>query len=211
MTMSTWREPQTYNSQGLVRMTDSLNSSQAKLISQPGSDSSLDSSQEEIVPKLFLAMSNGLHPSLITEMFQSFKSSKQVTQFLTNIFTHGLKTDQVEMSIILAKQFHSHKYYTRAMASSMEVLLKTHTMLDTGHLVRLVSDVYQRLGSLRDNLTPLLVDTLVKWVSPTMYRKKEVMLAVGAKNLIKKTGPISLSRGLGQDTSWCLPRLRQGF
>ena len=87
MTMSTWREPETYNSQGLVWKTDSLNSSQAKLISQPGSDSSLDSYQEEIVPKLFLAMSNGLHPSLITEMFQSSKSSKQVTQFLANIFT----------------------------------------------------------------------------------------------------------------------------
>ena len=33
------------------------------------------------------------------------------------------------------------------------------------------------------------MDTLVKWVSPTMDRKKEVMLAVGAKNMIKKTGP----------------------
>ena len=50
-------------------------------------------------------------------------------------------------------------------------------------------DISQRLGSLSDNLTPLLVDTLVKWVSPTMDRKKEVMLAVGAKNMIKKTGP----------------------
>ena len=82
------------------------------------------------------------------------------------------------MSIILDEQFHSHTYYTRAMMNTMEVLLKSHTMLDTGHLVRLVSDVYQRLGSLRDNLTPLLVDTLVKWVSPTMDGKREVMLAL---------------------------------
>ena len=142
MTMSTWREPETYNSQGLVRMTDSLNSSQAKLISLPGSDSSLDSSQEEIVPKLFLAMSNGIPPSLITEMFQSSMSSKQVTQFLSNIFTHGLKTGQVEMSIILAKQFHSHKYYTSSMVNTtMKVLWKSHTTLDT---FGLVSDIYQR-------------------------------------------------------------------
>ena len=42
---------------------------------------------------------------------------------------------------------------------------------------------------MRDNLTPLLVDILVKWVSPTMDGKREVMLAVGAKNLIKQTGP----------------------
>ena len=79
-------------------------------------------------------MSNGLHLSLITEMFQSSKSSKQVTQFLSNIFTHGLKTDQVEKSIIIAKLFHSHNYYTRAIVNPMDVLLKLHTMLDTGHL-----------------------------------------------------------------------------
>ena len=98
--------------------------------------------------------------------FQSSKSSNQLTQFLTNIFAHGLITDQVEISIILAKQFHSLTYYTRAMMNTMKVLLKLHTMLK----VRLVSDVYQRLGSLRDNLTPLLVDSLVKWLFPTMVQ-----------------------------------------
>ena len=42
------------------------------------------------------------------------------------------------------------------------------------------------------------MDTLVKWVSPTMYRNKEVMLAVVAKNLIKKKGPIIIqSSGSG--------------
>ena len=46
--------------------------------------------------------------------------------------------------------------------------------------------------NMRDNLSPLLVDTLVKWMSPTMDRKKEVMLAVGAKNLIKQTGPTDI-------------------
>jgi hypothetical protein len=103
---------------------------------------------------------------------------------LTNIFAQGLKTDQVEMSIILAKQFHSLTYYTRAMMNTMEVLLRAHTMLNTGHLLCLL----EAAGSMRDNLSPLLVDTLVKWMSPIMDRKKEVMLAVGAKNLIKQTG-----------------------
>jgi hypothetical protein len=65
--------------------------------------------------------------------FQSSKSSNQLTQFLTNIFAHGLITDQVEISIILAKQFHSLTYYTRAMMNTMKVLLKSHTMLKTGH------------------------------------------------------------------------------
>ena len=34
-----------------------------------------------------------------------------------------------------------------------------------------------------------MVDTLLKWVSPKVDRKKEIMLAVGAKRIILKTGP----------------------
>ena len=49
--------------------------------------------------------------------------------------------------------------------------------------------VHEILGSARDILTPLLVDTLVKWVSPKVDRKKEIMLAVGAKKMTLKTGP----------------------
>ena len=166
--MSECCQPVTYNSQGLVRQTDSLNSSQANLISQPVSDCSLDLSLEDMVPKMFLAMSNGLHPSLVTEMFQNFKSLKQLVQLMTNIFSHGVKADQVETSIVMAKQFNSHKYYTMAMVDSMDVLLRSHARLDIGLLVTLLSDVYEILGSGRDSLTPLLVDTLVKQVSPTV-------------------------------------------
>ena len=64
---------------------------------------------------MFLAVSNGLHLSLVMEMFISSKTFKQLTQLMTNIFSHGVQTDQVEISIELAKQFHSYKYYTRTM------------------------------------------------------------------------------------------------
>ena len=109
--MSDWREPETYNSKGLVSKVDSLNSSQANMINQPGFDSSLNSSFEQSVPQLFLATSNGLHPSLVTEIFQGSKSPKQLTQFLISIFSHGLKTGQVDISLSLAKQFRPHKLF----------------------------------------------------------------------------------------------------
>ena len=35
--------------------------------------------------------------------------------------------------ITMAKQFNSHMYYTRSMMNTMEVLLKSHTMLHTGN------------------------------------------------------------------------------
>ena len=89
--MAGYSEPETFNSQGLVRK-DSLNSSQANLFSQPGSDGSLDSSVENYVPRLFLAMSNGLHPALATEMFHSsmnLNTPKQLSQYLTIIFSQA--------------------------------------------------------------------------------------------------------------------------
>ena len=47
--------------EGLIRKTSSLNSSQSKLISQPGSETS----REEIVPKLFLAISSADEQDLL--------------------------------------------------------------------------------------------------------------------------------------------------
>ena len=65
----------------------------------------------------------------------------------------------------------------------MEVLLRPLARLDIGHLVTLLSDVYKMFGSARGSLTPMLVDTLDKSVSPTVNRRKEIMLTVGAKNM----------------------------
>ena len=95
------------------------------------------SSLEDMVPEMFLAVSKGLHSSLVMEMFISSKTFKQLTQLMTNIFSHGVQTDQVEISIELAKQFHSYKYYTRTMVDSMEELLfgKVKTELVGGGLV----------------------------------------------------------------------------
>ena len=65
----------------------------------------------------------------------------------------------------------------------MEVLLRPLARLDIGRLVTLLSDVYKMFGSARGSLTPMLVDTLDKSVSPTVNRRKEIMLTVGAKNM----------------------------
>ena len=126
----------TYNSQDLVRKTESLNSSQVKLISQPGSDSSLDSSQqEEIVPKLFTGYVQWYPPLSDHRDVPELQVIQAGDTVLGQHLHHGLKANhQVEKSIIMAKLFHSHNYYTRAMVNPMDVLSRLHTMLDTGHL-----------------------------------------------------------------------------
>ena len=154
--MAGYSEPETFNSQGLVRKEDSLNSSHANLYSQPGSDSSLDSSVEKIIPRLFLAVSNGLHPALSTGMFQ-IDSSKQLDHILANILCHGVKTGQVDMSLLLARQFHSHKHYTMALVNSMNIVLVTQARLDIGKLASLLSCLYNELGSAKDCLTPTCI------------------------------------------------------
>ena len=121
---------------------------------------------------------------LLSQMFHSSKSLKQLTKVLTIIFSHGVKTDQVVISIVLAKQLQFQKLYIRALVDSMEVLLRPLARLDIGHLVTLLSDVYKMVGSARESLTPMLVDTLDKWVFATVHRKKEIMLTVGAKNML---------------------------
>ena len=156
-------------------------------------------------------MYNGLYPSLVTEMFHSSKSLKQLTKVLTIIFSHGVKTDQVVISIVLAKQLQFHKLYIRALVDSMEVLLRPLARLDIGHLVTLFSDVYKMVGSARESLTPMLVDTLDKWVFATVHRKKEIMLTVGAKNMLgylvcRENGfyfyfPVSDNCTIGSDSS----------
>ena len=157
--MSDWKQPETFNSQDLVSKADSLNSSHANLIDQSGLDldSSLDSSFELSVPQLFLATSNGLHPSLVTKMFQSSKSVKQLTQFLTSIFSHGLKTGQVDISLSLAKQFRPRKYIPTAVVNSVGLLAQSHVRVSLmGNLVVLIIAVYQMLGPGKDILTPVL-------------------------------------------------------
>ena len=187
--MAGYSEPETFNSQGLVRKGDSIDSSQANLISQPGSDCSLDSSVENYVPRLFLAMSNGLHPALATEMFHSsMNTPKQLSQYLTIIFSHGLKTGQVSMSLLLARQFHSYMHYTMAIVNSMSVMV-TQARLDTIHLASLLSSVYKELGSAKDCMTPLIVDTLVRWGTPSMDKRRELLQAKGAKQIIQQAGP----------------------
>jgi hypothetical protein len=180
----------TYNSQGLVRKTESLNSSQVKLISQPGSDSSLDSSQqEEIVPKLFTGYVQWYPPLSDHRDVPELQVIQAGDTVLGQHLHHGLKANhQVEKSIIMAKLFHSHNYYTRAMVNPMDVLSRLHTMLDTGHFVRLVSDVSQRLGS-EGQPDPPAGGHLGQVGVPHHGQEEGGDVSSGAKNMIKKTRP----------------------
>ena len=138
------------------------------------------SSLEEMVPEMFLAVFNGLYPSLVMEMFISSKTFKQLTQLMTNIFSHGVQTDQVEISIELAKQFHSYKYYTRTMVDSMEELLfgKVKTELVGGGLVA--------------ETRAVLVDIIV-------IMGRQVMLKVKGKHIVScEQQEDSLPRGRGE-------------
>ena len=51
----------------------------------------------------------------------------------------------MEISIELSKQFHSYKYYTRALVDSMEELVKSHTSLDIGLLVSILCHEHEIL------------------------------------------------------------------
>lgn len=191
--MSDWKELETYNSQGLVTKADSLNSSKASLVSQAGDDSSLDISYEQSMPQLFQATANGLHPSLVSKMFHiSSKSSKHLSQFLNRVFSHGLKTGELETCLLLVQQFQQHRYYNRAMASTLDFIVKSNISLNKmEYLVMLMTEVYQMLEPAgQEPLTHVMVDTLVRWLTPKqMDRKRELMLVGSAKTIITKTGP----------------------
>ena len=90
------------------------------------------------------------------------------------------------MSLLLTKQFHSYKHYTMAMVNSINMV--TQAKLDTSHLASLLSSVYKELGSAKDCLTPLLLDTLVSWVTPSLDKWRELVQAKGAKQIIQQTG-----------------------
>jgi len=193
--MSDWRLPETYNSHGLVNKVDSCNSSEANLVYQSGLDSSLDSSFEKTLPTLFMATANGLHPSLVTDMFsKSFKSSKHLIQFLTSVFSHGIKTGQLEGCLMLAKQFNHHKSYSKAIVKSVENLTKSIVsvgMIDNlGVLIIEIFEILEMMMSTgKDLLISVIVDTLVKWVSPREDKKREVTMAINVKKIISKKGP----------------------
>jgi len=196
--MSDWRLPETYNSHGLVYKVDSCNSSEADLVYQSGLDSSLDSSFEKTLPTLFMATANGLHPSLVTNMFS--KSSEHLIQFLTGVFTHGLKTGQLESCLLLVKQFNHHKSYSKAIVKSVDNLTKSIVsagMID--NLGTLIIELFEMLDKMMSTgkalFVTVIVDTLVKWVSPREDKKREITMAINAMKIISRTGP-----AIGQTT-----------
>jgi len=191
--MSDWKELETYNSQGLVTKVDSLNSSKASLVSQAGDDSSLDISYEQSMSELYLATANGLHPSLVSKMFHiSSKSSKHLSQFLNRVFSHCLRTGELETCLLLVKQFQQHRYYSKAIVSTLDFIVKSNiSMNKMEYLVMLMTRVYQMLEPAgQELLTHVMVDTLVRWLTPKQLdRKRELMLVVSAKTIITKIGP----------------------
>ena len=191
--MSAWNLPETYNSQGLVNQVDSFNSSEANLISQSEVDSSLDSSFEKNLPTLFVATAKGLHPSLVTDGFSSsLKSSKHLTRFLTSVFSHGLKIGDLETCIVLAKQFNCHKSYSKVIGNAVLNVNKAivcESMIDNlGMLILKVLEMLDKICSGKDPLVHVIVDTLVKWVSPGQDKKREVTMSKNAKMIISKRG-----------------------
>jgi len=189
--MSGQRKPETYNSQGLVRAAaDSLNSSQASLMSRPDSNccGSLDSSIENSIPQLFLVISNGLHPGLATELVLTIvESLTQLSQYLTSVFTYGLKTRQVDTAVVIVEQFREkNKYHDMALVYSMNTVIQSR--IDVIAMASFMATVYKKLDR-TGSLTPLIVDTLIRWISPsTMNKKKEVIQARAAKQLVQQAG-----------------------
>merc|ERR1719233_662879 len=124
----------------------------------------------------------------------SVKSSKYLIQFLTSVFSHGLKTGQLEGCLMLAKQFNHHKSYSKAIVKSVENLSKSIVsvgMIDNlGVLIIEIFEILEMMMSTgKDLLISVIVDTLVKWVSPREDKKREVTMAINVKKIISKKGP----------------------
>merc|ERR1719500_2574193 len=78
------------------------------------------------------------------------------------------------------------------MASTLDFIVKSNISLNKmEYLVMLMTEVYQMLEPAgQEPLTHVMVDTLVRWLTPKqMDRKRELMLVGSAKTIITKTGP----------------------
>jgi len=121
----------------------------------------------------------------------SSKSLKHLSQFLNSVFSHCLKTGELETSLMLVQQFQQHRYYNKAIVNTLDLFLKSNISLNKMEiLVMLMTQVYHMLEPAgQELLTHVMVDTLVKWLSPKQLdRKRELMMVVSAKNIITKTG-----------------------
>ena len=72
------------------------------------------------------------------------------------------------------------------------MVLVTQARLDIATIASLLSCVYKELGSTKDFLTPLVVDTLISWVTPSLDKRRELVQARGAKQTIQPAGNICL-------------------
>ena len=73
-----------------------------------------------------------------------------------------------------------------ALVNSINMVLVTQARLDIATIASLLSCVYKELGSTKDFLTPLVVDTLISWVTPSLDKRRELVQARGAKQTIQK-------------------------
>merc|ERR1719233_525227 len=123
----------------------------------------------------------------------SVKSSEHLIQFLTGVFTHGLKTGQLESCLLLVKQFNHHKSYSKAIVKSVDNLTKSIVsagMIDNlGTLIIELFEMLDKMSTGKALFVTVIVDTLVKWVSPREDKKREITMATNAMKIISRTGP----------------------
>ena len=73
-----------------------------------------------------------------------------------------------------------------ALVNSINMVLVTQARLDIATIASLLSCVYKELCSTKDFLTPLVVDTLISWVTPSLDKWRELVQARGAKQTIQQ-------------------------
>lgn len=156
--------------------------------------SSLDSDFEDTVPDLFSAVSNGLPPAISTEMFRSsMKSVKPLTELFDRIFSYGLETDQLEIAVVLSKQFYFHQDYPRALVRSIDCQLKRADLSHLSAVLVLVVMIQTELESEAGLLTPVLVTWLVALISPVPDKQAELVRVKAARLVLQQQPSIILS------------------
>ena len=180
------------NSRGAAAKTS--NNNHIEVPARECDQSSLDSDFEDTVPDLFSAVSNGLPPAISTEMFRSsMQSLKTLAELFDRIFSYGLETDQLEVAVVLSKQFYFHQDYPRALVRSVDCQLKRADLSHLSPVLALVVMIQTELESEAGLLTPVLITWLVSLISPVPDKLVELVRVKAARLVLQQQPSIILN------------------
>jgi len=154
--------------------------------------------QSKSIVQMFQDVANGLPPAMSTAMFQcSIQSVKELAKILSDFFKHGLLSHQVDISLMIARQFNFHKNYPLALVTSISNLAKHNfEMPELLVFVDLIVKICEELGNGRSLITSSIVDILLHWTLPKSNKKVELVQVKVALALVKKVSKFVFEESL---------------